>query len=97
MFSVVQTLVENQSGHRIKILRTDRDGEYVSNEFLNFCKTNGIHKQFIVPYTPQRNGVAERKNGTIMEMACNMMEAKHFPNEYWAEEVRTAIYIMNPC
>ena len=81
--------MENQSGHRIKILGTDRGGEYVSNEFLNFCM------QFTARYTSQQNGVAERKNRTIMEMARNMMAAKHFPNEYWGEAVTTAIYIMN--
>ena len=74
--------MDNQSGHHIKILRIDRGGEYVSNEFLNFCKTHGIKKQFIVQYTPQQNGVTERKNKTIMEMAHNMMESKQFPNEY---------------
>jgi hypothetical protein len=43
-------------------------------------------------YTPQKNGVVERKNRTIMEMAC-----KHFSNEYWAKEVETLVYIMNRC
>ena len=52
-FQQFKALVENQSGHRIKILRTDRGGEYVSNEFLNFCKTHGIQKQFTARYTPQ--------------------------------------------
>ena len=89
--------MENQSGHGIKILRTDRGGEYVSNEFLNFCKTHGIQKQFIARYTPQQNGIAKRKNRTIMEMACSMLAAKHFPNEYWGEAVATAVYIMNRC
>ena len=96
-FQQFKALVENQSGHRIKILRTDRGGEYVSNEFLNFCKTHGIQKQFTAWYTPQQNGTAERKNRTIMKMACNMLVAKHLKNEYWGEAVTTAIYIMNRC
>ena len=87
--------MENQSGHCIKILRTGKGGEYVSNEFLNLCKTHGIQKQFTVRYTPQQNGVTERKNRTIMEMARSMMEAKNLPNEYWVEAVATAVYIMN--
>ena len=57
----------------IKILRTESDGEYVSNDFLNFCKTHGIHKQFTMQYTPQQNDVAERKNITIIEMVFYMM------------------------
>ena len=81
-FQQYKTLVENQSGHRIKILRTDRGGEYVSNESLIFCKTHGIQKQFTARYTPQQNGVAERKNRTIMDMACIMFATKHLPNEY---------------
>ena len=89
--------MENQSGHRIKILRTDRGGEYVSNEFINFCKTHGIQKQFNARYTPQQNDIAERKNRTIMEMAHNMLATKHFPNEYWGEAITTAVYIMNRC
>jgi hypothetical protein len=48
-------------------------------------------------YTPQQNGVAERKNQTIMEMERNMLAAKHFSNEYWVEVVATVLYIMNRC
>ena len=87
--------MENQSGHRIKILRTYRGSEYVSNEFLNFYKTHGIQKQFTTQYTPQQNGIAKRKNRTIMEIAHSMMVAKHLSNEHWAEGAATAIYIMN--
>jgi hypothetical protein len=50
-----------------------------------------------VRYTPQQNGVTERKNKTIMEMACSMLTAKHFSNEYWAKAVAIAIYILNKC
>ncbi|KAH9294928.1 hypothetical protein KI387_038516, partial [Taxus chinensis] len=92
-----KALVEKQSGHYIKVLRMDRGGEFISNEFINFCRSHGIHKQFTARYTPQQNGVAERKNRTIMEMARSMMAAKHLPNEYWAEAVATAVYIMNRC
>ena len=96
-FQQFKALVEKQSGHYIKVLRTDRGGEYISHEFLNFCKSHGIHKQFTARYTPQQNGVAERKNRTIMEMARSMLTAKHLSNEYWAEAVATAVYIMNRC
>ena len=89
--------MENQRGYNIKILRTDRGGEYVSYVFLNFCKTHGIDKKFTMRYTPNQNGVTERKNMTIIEMECSMMEAKHFPNEYSNKEVITSIYIMNRC
>ena len=61
-FCNLKALVENQSGLHIKVLRTDRGGEYISKDFLRFCRKNGIHKQFTTRYTPQQNGVAERKN-----------------------------------
>ena len=96
-FQNFKALVENQSGLHIKVLRTDRGGEYISNEFLKFCRENGIHKQFTTRYTLQQNGVAERKNRTIMEMARSMLKAKHLPNEYWAEAVHCAVYILNRC
>ena len=96
-FCNFKALVENQSGQHIKVLRTDRGGEYISKYFLSFCRENGIHKEFTTRYTPQQNGVAERKNRTIMDMARSMMKAKHLPNEYWAEAVQCAAYVLNRC
>lgn len=58
---------------------------------------HGIHKQFITRYTPQQNGVAKRKNKTIMEMAMSMLKEKHLPNDYWAEAISCARYILNRC
>lgn len=78
-------------------MRTDKGGEYISKEFLRFCRESGIHKQFTPRYTPQQNGVAERKNMTIMDMVRSMLKAKHFPNDYWAEAVNCAVYILNRC
>lgn len=96
-FQNFKALMENQSGLHIKVLRTDRGGEYISKEFLRFCRENGIHKQFTARYTPQQNGVVERKNRTIMDMARSMLKAKHLPNDYWAEAVNCAAYILNRC
>jgi hypothetical protein len=61
-FQSFESLVEKESSYYIKVLRTDRGGEYVSRYFHNFCKVHGIYKQFIAWNTPQHNGVAERKN-----------------------------------
>ena len=96
-FRNFKALVENQSGLHIKVLRTDRGGEYISKEFLCFCSENGIHKQFTTRYTLQQNGIAERKNRTIMDMATSMLKAKHLPNDYWAEAINCATYILNMC
>eukprot|EP00253_Pinus_taeda_P025630 PITA_25630 len=96
-FRNFKALVENQCRLHIKVLRTDRGGEYISKEFLRFCRENGIHKQFTARYTPQQNGVAERKNRIIMDMARSMLKAKHLPNDYWADAVNCATYILNRC
>ena len=61
-FTELNALTENASGQKIKILRSDNGGDYVSNELLHICSQSGIQVQHSIPYTPQQNGVAERKN-----------------------------------
>ncbi|BBN67325.1 transposable element gene [Prunus dulcis] len=87
--------VELQSGYKVKKLRSDRGGEYTSNEFNKFCDEMGMERQLTVAYSPQQNGVAERKNRTIVEMAKCMMFEKGMPLEFWAETVNTAVYVLN--
>lgn len=67
-FKSFKALVENESEKKIKTLRTDRGGEYCSKEFDAFCKEKGIKRQLTTAYTPQQNGVSERKNRTILNM-----------------------------
>nr|CAD1827412.1 unnamed protein product [Ananas comosus var. bracteatus] len=88
-------MVEKESGYQIKTLRTDRGGEFISNEFEAFCEAHGIFRQLTTSYTPQQNGVAERKNRTLVEMAKSMLKAKRLPNKFWAEAVSTATHILN--
>ena len=76
LFKVFKALVENQYGRKIKALRYDNGGEYVKSDFINYCVYVGIHMQHSIPYTPHQNGVAERKNRSLKEMATCMMEAK---------------------
>jgi transposase InsO family protein len=66
-FQEFKAHVENQTGRKIRVLRSDNGGEYTSKEFSSFCIEAGIKREFIVPYNPQQNGVAERKNRTIIE------------------------------
>lgn len=61
-FKELKALVENQTGRRIRVLRSDNGGEYTSNDFKSFCAQEGIKRELTVPYNPQQNGVAERKN-----------------------------------
>ena len=66
-FKEFKALVENISEKNIKILRSDNGGEFASGEFKAFCKDVGIRRELSTPYNPQQNGVAERKNRSIME------------------------------
>lgn len=88
--------VEKLTGKYIKKIRTDNGKEYLSNEFKKFLEEEGISRQ-TVEYTPQQNGVAERVNRTITEMARCMMNQANSPQFLWAEAVNTAIYIRNRC
>ena len=78
-FKEFKTLIENQTGSHICILRSDNRGEYESNEFDDFCREAGIKKELTVPYNPQQNGVAERKNRTICEAAKAMITDLDLP------------------
>ena len=72
MFLTYKAEVENQFNKNIKILKSDRDGEYESNKFSELCVKFGIIHQTIAPYTPQQNKIAERKNKTLKEMVNSM-------------------------
>jgi transposase InsO family protein len=69
VFKKFKAFVEKQSGYCIISLRSNRGGEFTSNEFKEFCEENGIHRPLMVPRSPQQNGVVERKNRTILNMA----------------------------
>jgi transposase InsO family protein len=66
-------MVENEMDSRIKCLRSDNGGEFTSKEFMDYCNNHGIKRQFSVARTPQQNGVVERKNMTVQEMARTMI------------------------
>jgi len=83
------------TGTKIKILRSDNGGEYVSNEFKALHDGNGTTHQTTVPDTPQQNGVAERLNRVLVEMACTMMRHKDVDQDLWADAMKTAVYIKN--
>ena len=68
MFLAYKALVEKKSGHHLQKLRTNNGGEYVNNKFTTYCTAQGIQMKHTVPYTPQQNGVAERKNRTLKEI-----------------------------
>ena len=86
-FKTFKAAVENESGQKIKALRSDRGGEFTSKEFQEFCAISRIRHFLTVPRSPQQNGVAERKNRTILDMARSMLKSKHLLKEFWAKVV----------
>ena len=90
-----KALVENQSGCKIKAIRTDNGTEYTSYQFEKFCIDFGIEHQLTVVYTPQQNGVCEKKNMTVMEMSRCLLFEKSMPKRFWAEAVNTSVYLLN--
>ena len=89
--------LEGELGLKLNKFRSDGGGEYISTRFLDFCAARGIEKQLTVPYTPQQNGVAERMNRTLMEMARSMLNHANCAKTFWAEAVATAAYLRNRC
>jgi hypothetical protein len=80
---------------RLKGIRTDRGGEFNSNMFTVFCTEQGIKHFTTTPYSPQQNGVVERRNQTVVKMARCMMKSKGVPSRFWGEAVTTAVYLLN--
>ncbi|KAF7124908.1 hypothetical protein RHSIM_Rhsim12G0120600 [Rhododendron simsii] len=94
-FKEFKALVEKGSGYHIKTLRSDQRGEYTGDQFEEFLRQQGIRHQCTPAYTPQLNGVAERKNRTILNMARSMLKDKDMPKRFWAEVVQCAVYLLN--
>jgi len=90
-----KAMVEKEKGVSIKCLRSDGGGEYFSNEFSEYLKEHGIQRKYSCSYSPQQNGVAERKNKHIAKITRAMLNEKNLPNYFWVETVATAVYITN--
>ena len=103
-FKIFKAEVENQHDLKIKIVRSDRGGEYygrhtpygqVPGPFARFLQENGIVAQYSTPGEPQQNGVAERRNRTLMDMVRSMISYSTLPTSLWMEALKTAIHILN--
>ncbi|GJT70537.1 retrotransposon protein, putative, ty1-copia subclass [Tanacetum coccineum] len=94
-FKVFKNEVENQLGKTIKALRLDRGGEYISQEFKDYLKACGIVQQLTPPYTPQHNGVSERRNRTLLDMVRSMMNLTTLPLSFWDYALESATRILN--
>jgi len=96
-FCSFKALVENTTMKKIKILRTDNGTEYESNEFEDYCREAGIKRETTTAYTPEQNGVAERKNRSIIEASRAMLHDHSLSKFLWAEAANTAVYVQNRC
>ncbi|GKU96956.1 hypothetical protein SLEP1_g10137 [Rubroshorea leprosula] len=94
-FKNFKVLAENEVGRSIKVLWIDHGGEFNSKEFADFCEFNDIKRQLTVAYTPQQNGVYEKRNRTIMNMVRSLMSKSSLPKEFWPEAVNWSVHILN--
>jgi transposase InsO family protein len=103
-FKIFKAEVENQHDLKIKIVRSDRGGEYygrhtpygqVPEPFMKFLMEQGIVAQYSMPGEPQQNGVAERRNRTLMDIVRSMISYSTLPVSLWVEALKTAIHILN--
>ena len=94
-FKTYKAEVENQLEKKIKRVRSDRGGEYFSNEFDLLCSENGIIHEWTPPYSPQSNGIAERKNQTLMDLVNAMLGTSGLTKAWWGEAIFTACHVLN--
>ncbi|GJU34728.1 ribonuclease H-like domain-containing protein [Tanacetum coccineum] len=87
--------IENQLNQKVKTIRCDNGTEFKNRDFIEFCGSKGIKREYSNARTPQQNGVAERKNRTLIEAARTMLADSFLPNTFWAEAVSTACYVLN--
>jgi hypothetical protein len=86
---------QNEFGLRIKKIRSDNGTEFKNSQIEGFLEEEGIKHEFSSPYTPQQNGVVERKNRTLLDMAMTMLDEYKTLDRFWAEAINTACYSIN--
>lgn len=94
-FRKLAKVIQNKKNLKIASIRSDHGGEFENKDFELFCDEHGIEHNFSAPRTPQQNGVVERKNRSLEEIARTLLNDTFLPKYFWAEAVNTACYIMN--
>nr|GEX59871.1 putative ribonuclease H-like domain-containing protein [Tanacetum cinerariifolium] len=89
------TGIENQINHKVKIIKSDNRTEFKNHDLNQFCGMKGIKREFSISRTPQHNGVAERKNRTLIEAARTLLADSLLPIPFWAEAVNNVCYVQN--
>jgi transposase InsO family protein len=93
-FKIFKALTENQTNNRLKVVRSYKGGEFTSSDFKEFCDKHGIKREYTIPGTPHQNGVVERQNRTVQQMARSMMNEKNIGQTYWVEAIHTAVHVL---
>jgi len=94
-FKAYKAEVENQLERKIKRLRSDRGGEYFSNDFDDFCVEYGIIHDRTLPFSPQSNRITERKNHTLTELVNVMLNTEGLSKEWWGEAILTMCHVLS--
>ncbi|CAJ2650871.1 unnamed protein product [Trifolium pratense] len=103
-FKAFKVEVENQCGKQIKIVRSDRGGEYYGRytengqapgPYAKFLQEHGIVAQYTMPGSPNQNDVAERRNRILLDMVQSMVRNSNLPKSLWNEALKTGVYILN--
>ena len=94
-YKLFEKFAETHTGRKVKVLCTDRGGEYLSTEFKLYLDSNGTQHQLTTAYTPQQNGVAERLNRTLIDLVRSMLSHKQVSKRFWAEALAISVYVSN--
>ena len=94
-FVPFHAMVNTQFSFTIKTLRSDGGGKYTSKSFESFLSSNGIHHQISCPYTPQQNGLVERKHRHLIETTITLLSQASLPSTYWSFAVQSALILIN--
>jgi transposase InsO family protein len=86
---------QNEFGLRIKKIRSDNGTEFKNSQIEGFLEDEGIKHEFSSPYTPQQNGVVERKNRTLLDMVRTILDVYKTSDRFWAEAINISCYAIN--
>ena len=87
--------MERKTGKKLLALRTDHGGEFAATDFIEYCAHLGVRRELTVSFTPQQNGVIERRNQSVVGIARSMLKPKGLPGVFWGEAVTTAVCLLN--
>jgi transposase InsO family protein len=88
-------MTQNKFVAKVKKIRTDNDTEFKNTQVEDFLDEEGIKHEFLAPYTPQQNGVAERKNRTLVEIARTLLDEYKTSDRFWTEAINMACHATN--